>query len=58
LILSPLKDLFIGDILIDDSNNAGQPTFLGQWWRFGSNEFPDWKTVSERLRREIDNDET
>jgi 5'-nucleotidase len=47
LILSPRKDLLIGDILIDDASNAGQPFFLGKWWQFGSPDCRDWKNAHQ-----------
>jgi hypothetical protein len=59
LILSPRKDLLIGDILIDDFDNCGQPTFLGEWWRFGYPTIPgylnciDWAMATERLNKKL-----
>jgi hypothetical protein len=51
LILSPRKDLLIGDVLIDDASNAGQPYFAGQWWQFGKLGCPNWKEA-DRLTLE------
>ena len=51
LILSPNKSLLIGDILIDDHDQDGQKEFNGLWWRYGSLEFPDWKTVDKQLTK-------
>lgn len=45
LILCPKKNLVIGDVLIDDDERAGQPDFMGTWWKFGSVSCPDWKTA-------------
>ena len=45
LILSHHKQLLIGDYLIDDNKWNGASEFQGKWIHFGSNEFPDWKTV-------------
>jgi len=42
LILSPRKELLIGDVLIDDDHKAGQPLFNGEWWKFGSDDCKDW----------------
>lgn len=53
LILSPKKDLLIGDILIDDAENCGQQTFQGEWWRFGRDEHATWEMVSEKLRNKL-----
>jgi len=49
LILSARKDLNIGDYLVDDSNRRGQPDFKGEWIQFGSERFPDLKTVLSYL---------
>ena len=50
LILSSRKDLNIGDYLIDDSNHRGQGLFRGEWIHFGSDRFPNWKTVMDYLK--------
>ena len=49
LIISHHKHLNKGDILIDDRPNNGAEDFEGEWIQFGSEKFPDWKTVSEYL---------
>jgi hypothetical protein len=53
LIISPRKDLVIGDILIDDAINCGQPFFQGRWWRFGTETTPDWKWCHESMFVEV-----
>lgn len=45
LILTHHKNLNRGDILIDDRKNNGAEQFQGTWIHFGSDQFPDWKTV-------------
>lgn len=48
LIISPHKGLNKGHYLIDDrSNGQGQDEFEGLLIQFGSEAFPDWKTVRE-----------
>lgn len=44
-IFSGDKSLLLGDVLIDDQNNARQSEFNGKWIQFGSIEYPDWKTT-------------
>ena len=51
LILSHHKQLLIGDYLIDDNKWNGASEFQGKWIHFGSNEFPNWKTVLNYLKR-------
>ena len=51
LILSHHKHLLIGDYLIDDNEWNGASEFQGKWIHFGSQEFPDWKTVLNFLKR-------
>ena len=46
LILSPVKHLSKGDYLIDDRLVPG---FEGEQILFGSEEFPDWKSVLDYL---------
>ena len=53
LILSPRKDLLIGDVLIDDAMNCGQTTFQGEWWRFGHEGNENWEVVAEKLRKKL-----
>ncbi|MBO4531868.1 MAG: hypothetical protein J5767_14655 [Paludibacteraceae bacterium] len=49
VILTHRKDLIRGDILIDDKDKNGACDFQGEWIRFGSERYPDWKTVLEYL---------
>jgi hypothetical protein len=60
LIISPRKDLFHGDILIDDAINCGQQFFEGEHWIFGSDNCPDWniadllmKSAVEKKKKQI-----
>lgn len=45
LILSHHKNLNKGDYLIDDRRKNGTAEFEGEWIEFGSERFPDWKSV-------------
>lgn len=54
LILSPRKDLLIGDVLIDDSTNCGQEEFEGEWWQFGSVQCVDWNAATKKLIEKIE----
>lgn len=38
-----------GHYLIDDQDNANQPNFEGEWVHFGTEKFPDWKTVVDYI---------
>ncbi|MCB0669053.1 MAG: hypothetical protein KDC80_24680 [Saprospiraceae bacterium] len=49
LIISHHKNLNAGDYLIDDRSNNGARDFQGEWIHFGSDRFPDWKTVTKYL---------
>ena len=49
IILSHHKNLLKGDYLIDDRPNHGSDSFKGEWIRFGSERFPNWKAVLEYL---------
>lgn len=49
LILSHQKDLLKGDYLIDDRPKHGADTFEGKWIQFGSERFPDWRSVVNYL---------
>jgi 5'(3')-deoxyribonucleotidase len=51
LILTHRKDLAIGDILVDDNEFNGAKEFRGRFMRFGSQEYPNWKTVVEILMK-------
>lgn len=53
LILSPRKDLVIGDILIDDSPKYGQETFQGEWWQFGTEGLESWEKIDKKLQQYI-----
>ena len=45
LILTHHKDLNRGDYLIDDRKKNGASEFQGKLIQFGSEDFPNWKTV-------------
>ena len=49
LIVSHHKDLCRGDYLIDDRGKNGTEQFCGEWIQFGSEQFPDWKSVVDYL---------
>lgn len=49
LILSKFKNLNKGDILIDDRTKNGAGEFEGTFIHFGSEKFPNWKSVLEFL---------
>lgn len=49
LIISHHKNLNKGDYLIDDREKNGAREFDGELIQFGSNKFPDWKTVTDYL---------
>ena len=49
LILSHNKNLNHGDYLIDDRLKNGVDRFTGQHIHFGTDEFPDWKSVCNFL---------
>jgi 5'(3')-deoxyribonucleotidase len=49
LIITHRKDLNIGDFLIDDRTRNGAGEFRGELILFGSDKFPDWKSVCEYL---------
>jgi 5'(3')-deoxyribonucleotidase len=50
LILCHHKQLLIGDYLIDDRRFNGASEFQGEWIHFGSEQFPDWKSVLDYLQ--------
>lgn len=54
LILSPRKDLLIGDILIDDYGGNGQSEFTGEWWQFASEKYKNWDSCNKELQKRID----
>ncbi|MDF1822197.1 MAG: hypothetical protein P1U64_11505 [Alcanivoracaceae bacterium] len=50
LHISPRKDLFRGDVLIDDNHKGkGQDNFEGALLKFGSDFCPDWPSTVVRL---------
>ncbi len=54
LILSHHKHLNQGAIIIDDRIHNGVHQFQGIHIRFGSERFPDWRTVTDELLRLAD----
>jgi 5'(3')-deoxyribonucleotidase len=49
LILCNHKNLLRGDILIDDRTANGAGEFQGELIQFGTDKYPDWKTVIKHL---------
>lgn len=49
MIITHRKDLCQGDYLIDDRGKNGTSEFSGVWIEFGSEKYPDWKSVIEYL---------
>jgi len=50
LIICSNKGLLKGDILIDDNlTGKGQDKFEGELLHFGSNEYPNWETIQNKL---------
>jgi 5'(3')-deoxyribonucleotidase len=49
MILSPRKDLNLGDILIDDRTKNGADQFRGELILFGSEKFSNWDVVIDYL---------
>lgn len=49
LILTHHKNLNKGDFLVDDRDKNGADEFEGEWIPFGSEQFPNWKTVKKYL---------
>jgi len=49
LILTHHKDLNVGEYLIDDRLKNGAEKFTGKHLHFGTQSFPDWKSVEEYL---------
>ena len=49
LILSHHKNLNHGDYLIDDRTKNGAGEFKGELIQFGTDKFPDWKSVCSYL---------
>jgi 5'(3')-deoxyribonucleotidase len=50
LIFSHHKNLNCGDFLIDDRLKRGVDKFKGEHIHFGTEKFPDWKTVVDYLK--------
>ena len=50
MIITHRKDLCMGDYLIDDRGKNGTSEFKGEWIQFGSERFPDWKSVLDYLQ--------
>lgn len=50
MIITHRKDLCIGNYLIDDRGKNGTSEFKGEWIQFGSERFPDWKSVLDYLQ--------
>jgi len=48
-IMAGDKSMLKGDYLIDDMNTDHQSEFEGQWIEFGSERFPNWKSVINYL---------
>jgi len=54
LIISPYKNLNIGDFLIDNLDQGnGQDDFSGKLLHFGSDKFPDWKAIQSFFEENI-----
>ena len=49
MIISHRKDLCHGDYLIDDRGKNGTSEFVGEWIKFGSEQFPNWESVLQYL---------
>ena len=49
MVITHRKDLCQGDYLIDDRGKNGTSEFSGEWIEFGSEKFPDWRSVLEYL---------
>ena len=49
LILCHFKNFLSGDYLIDDRRHNGAKDFQGEWLHFGSDKFPNWKSILKYL---------
>ena len=49
IIISHNKNLCMGDYLVDDSTRNGAGEFSGEHIHFGTDKFPDWKSVLDYL---------
>lgn len=47
------KSLLKGDFLIDDTTQFGQTEFEGEFIHFGTDKFPDWKTIRNYLLTKV-----
>lgn len=56
IIITSRKDMCIGDYLIDSSGNNGASEFEGEWVMFGSENYPDWRSVILYLYKKEDLD--
>ncbi|HEY2918109.1 MAG TPA: hypothetical protein VGK77_03845 [Candidatus Binatia bacterium] len=52
LILTHHKNLNLGDYLIDDRTTNGADKFKGEHIHFGSEKFPDWRSVVAYLLKQ------
>lgn len=50
LIITHNKHLNTGDFLVDDRDANGAKLFPGEWIHFGSEEFPNWPSITEYLK--------
>lgn len=55
LITSHYKNLLIGNYLIDDRTVNGAREFDGEFIHFGSDKFPNWKSVLKHLKLDEEN---
>lgn len=53
LILSSQKHLNRGDYIIDDSTHNGVSDFQGEHIHFGTDKFPDWKSIVIYLKNRV-----
>jgi len=44
-IMTGDKSLIKGDYLIDDMTGDGQENFEGEFIQYGSDKFPDWRSI-------------
>lgn len=49
IIITHCKHLCEGDFLIDDRGKNGASEFKGEWIHFGSEKYPNWKSVVDYL---------
>ena len=53
MIITHRKDLCQGDYLIDDRGKNGTSEFVGEWIKFGSEQFPNWESVLQYLLSKV-----